>query len=102
MWAGLSLLLRIWREAGEIEVDLRPEVDAAFANRHANAFVGIVGILFRVADDDAIAAAPHQLVESHVVKMASVGEIDIGRCVGDAAKQLLRQPEWHVSGCRAG
>ncbi len=80
-------------ELGDVEVDLCAEVDAAFADGHADALEGEVAVLFGVADDDGGAVAADELVEAHVFEVASVREVEEGSLVVDHADEFGQQVE---------
>ena len=92
-----------------IDVDLDAEVGAAFANRSAERSEREFGVLLRVADDDVPAAPAHQLVESEVVEVPAVGQVDelaarrrLSEQLGEQVPQRERRPRTRLASCHRG
>ena len=60
-----------------IEGDLYAEVEAGFADGHADALESEVWVRLAIADDDGAAAAAEELIEAHVVEVTAIGEVDV-------------------------
>src|SRR5215469_3747 len=94
--ADRSLHSAVWADGGcacefeaeDVEIDFGAEVDAAFANRHADSLESEFAVLLGVADDDGHAVAPDQFVQSHIFEVSTVGEVDEGGGVVDHAEEF--------------
>jgi len=76
MCVGLSSLL-VLGVIAEIQFYLGAKVDAALTDGRADPLIYIIAILLGVADDNLVAAAPHQLIQSHIVEVAAVRQVHV-------------------------
>lgn len=87
-----------WRGSGrfklrQIQRDFGSMVNAALADRHADSLKGKVAVLFCIADDDGGAMAANKLIETHVLEMPTISEVDEGRPIVHHAEELGQQVE---------
>ena len=101
-WASLSLVSWLGDNACQVKIDGHAEVDAALANGRTDSLVGVVAVLFRVADKDAVATPPNQLVQAHIVEVAAIGQVHILGGIVDAAQQFAQQPKRSKAGRSRG
>ena len=60
-----------------VDVDGDAEVDADLADGVAEILEDVLRVGAGVADDDAVAAAQHHLVQAEVLEVPAVGEVDV-------------------------
>jgi len=80
-------------ERPQIEGNFRSKIDTAFAHGHANTLKRELSVGFAVADHDVAAAAPNQLIQSHIVEVAAIAKVYIATRVVCPAEQLIQQPQ---------
>ena len=61
----------------DVELDLHPQIGAAFLDRVAQPLESEVAILLRVAGDDETTAPPNEFEDAEVFEMTAIGEINV-------------------------
>src|SRR5229473_2250100 len=74
-----------------VQPDVHPEVGAALADGIAEGVEREGGIFFRIGGNDVLAAPSDKLVESQVLEMAAIGEVDEPACVIGIAYEFVDQ-----------
>src|SRR5439155_19081351 len=77
----------------QIDLNIHAKVRPYLSYRHPQIIKSILGILSRITADDELTPSPDELIKAEIVKMPSIGKIEIFPVLISLAEQLGQQVE---------